>query len=650
MSQDTSYEVSRVEDPPRLVIDLHNTQRKTKRKSYPVKSPYMNRVRLGDHPMFVRTVFELKNPEIIHQVESTTKGVLVSMRTLPVPQSVVELKDVQFELNDKAARIVLDVNPRTLPEIDTRSETSWVLTLDNVELESSLERSLDTSAYNSIVKMVSTYRESADSDTVKVVANLNGKATQTIKRANGQVVWEIRPQPLQVSTATTAPRTAGFSAEAAAVAKSTPKQTRTRKKLISLDLKDADILNVLRLISEISGENIIAGDEIEGAVTMKLRNVPWDQALELILKTRQYGIARDHDVMRIAPEETLATENEQALERQKSRILLEESVIKVITINYGLAEEIISQIEPLLTERGTAQPDERTNTIVVEDVTSNIDRLIKLAKRLDTQTPQVLIEARIVEAGSNHLRTLGIQWGGTGQMTATEGNATGLMFPGDVIVSGADSAAGAPLDGTYTPARYAVNLPAATGGMQGAGLGFIFGSAGGSQLLALRLSAMEENGYGRIVSSPRITTMDNKQAVISQGVNIPVSVVSAAGAQTQMFSATLTLDVTPHVTNDGSILMEINTTKDDPDFTQTGAGGDPTIKTKSAQTEVLVKDGDTTVIGGIYTRNISESMAGVPLLSRIPIIGWLFRKQDTRDTRSELLIFITPRIVNREEA
>ena len=329
---------------------------------------------------------------------------------------------------------------------------------------------------------------------------------------------------------------------------------------------------------------------------------------------------------------------------------MEETAIKIITVNYAIAKDIDEHIKPMLSERGTVQTDERTNTIIVEDIVSNIDRLVELTRRLDRQTPQVLIEARIVEAASNHLRSLGIQWGGTGQMTSAEGNATGLMFPGDFIVNGAASGDDTPNSGTYTPSRYAVNLPAAIGGAQGTGLGFIFGSAGGSQLLALRLTAMEENGNGRVISSPRITTLDNRKAMISQGVKIPVSVVSANGANTQWVQANLRLEVTPHVTNDGSILMAIKTEKSEPDFTQTGAAGDPTIKEKSAETEVLVKDGDTTVIGGIYTRTVNERTAGVPFLSNIPILGWLFRKSESRDDRSELLIFITPRIVNRDEA
>ena len=404
------------------------------------------------------------------------------------------------------------------------------------------------------------------------------------------------------------------------------------------------------MLSEISGENIIASDEVKGNITLRLRNVPWDQALDTILRTKGYSRVRQNNIIRIAPAEVIQAERKAELERRELKAKAEPTAIKLVTVNYAIAADIKIQLEPLMTERGSVQTDERTNTLIVEDVLSNIDRLVMLTRKLDKQTPQVLIEARIVEANSNELQELGIQWGGVGQMTANEGNPTGLQFPGDVTVSGAATDQSTISAGNYSPAQYAVNLPAAIGSGSGGGLGFIFGSAGGSQLLALRLTAMEERGTGRIISSPRITTLDNKTAKIAQGLDIPISVVSANGTNTKFVPANLELEVTPHVTNDGSILMQVKTEKNEADFSRTGAQGDPTILKKFAETEVLVADGDTTVIGGIYTRTTSETFAGVPFFSDIPVIGWLFKKRQKTDKRAELLIFITPRIVNRRES
>ncbi|HET6344257.1 MAG TPA: type IV pilus secretin PilQ, partial [Myxococcota bacterium] len=414
--------------------------------------------------------------------------------------------------------------------------------------------------------------------------------------------------------------------------------------------KDADIINVLRLISEETGENIIASDDVRGKVTLKLRNVPAEQALDTMLKTKGFDRVRQNNILRIAPAEAIQKERDLELARKRSQTEVEETLIKMVTVNYATAAEILDQIKPMLTQRGSVQVDARTNTIILQDIASNIDRLVELAKRLDKQTPLVNIQARIVEASTSHLRDLGVQWGGQSQMTSRTGNATGLMFPGDVITSGAaDDPARPQFAGLATPTRYAVNLPATLAGA-GGGLGFILGSAGGSQLLNLRLTAMETNGTGKIISSPEVSTLDNKTAKVSQGVEIPISVVSAAGTNTRFIPAVLELEVTPHVTNDGTVLLKIHVQKSEPDFTNKGAAGDPTIQKKMADTEVLVRDGDTSVIGGIYTRNATESYSEIPFLSRIPLLGNLFRQHRSQDIRAELLVFITPRIINRDES
>jgi type IV pilus assembly protein PilQ len=664
------YETQRLANPPRLVIDLADTARTASSTTYGVDGPFIRRVRLGDHGSVTRVVVDLSAENAKHDIQTTSEGLLV--RLDPPPETnpayataaprpaparaawrgeIASVRDVRFSGGHEVAKVVLDVDNAAIARVDDRSKRAWVLELRGATVPKALERSLDTSAYGSVVRLVSTYQASQDPSIVNVVANLAGSATYDLKRDKGTLVWEIRgrAQPTRVATAST-PQTAGFAAEASVVAHSTPKQTRRRKR-INIDLKDADIVNVIRLIAEVSGENIITGDDVRGKVTLRLRNVPWDKALDTILKSKGYDRVRQHNIIRIAPSEKLQQEQEQALKRKQAREQTEETVIKMITVNYATASEIVSQLRPLLTGRGSVQTDDRTNTIIVEDIKSNVGRIVELTRRLDKQTPQVLIEARIVEAASTNLKEIGVQWGGTGQMSALAGNPTGLVFPGDVIASGgADDPTTNFNQGTGTPGRFAVNLPAAIGSGSGGGLGFIFGSAGGSQLLNLRLSALEENGKGRIVSSPRITTLDNRTAKIAQGIDIPITVVSAAGANTRFIPARLELEVTPHVTNDGSVLMKIKTTKNQPNFVQTGAGGDPTIEKKEAQTEVLVRDGDTTVIGGIYTRTESENYASVPFFGDIPVIGWLFKKKRAEISRAELLVFITPRIVNREES
>jgi len=270
-------------------------------------------------------------------------------------------------------------------------------------------------------------------------------------------------------------------------------------------------------------------------------------------------------------------------------------------------------------------------------------------RNLDTQTPQVSIEARIVEARTTFLRDIGIQWGGNSINSAATGNATGIAFPSTVGLAGGAADAVSPTggiqNGQAASPNYVVNLPAPVGTGSGGALGLTLGSVNGAVNINLRLSSLENTGNIRIVSAPKITTLDNIEASIEQGVAIPISVVSAAGTNTVFVDAKLNLTVKPHVTAEGSVIMNVQITRNEPDFVNTGARGDPTILKKQAKTEMLVRDGDTAVIGGIYTRNTGLSYAKVPWFADIPVIGWLFKNRRENDDRTELLIFITPRII-----
>jgi type IV pilus assembly protein PilQ len=457
-------------------------------------------------------------------------------------------------------------------------------------------------------------------------------------------VASVAAERFHIAAAT--PQTASFMATARALARTSVGDLQRK---ISLDVRDMDIMNVLRLISEETGENIITSDDVKGRVTMRLRNVPADQALDTMLRTKGFDRVRQNNIIRIATGEAIQKERDLDLARRRSALEVEETIIRMETVNYATASEIVDQLKPMLTGRGSVQVNSRTNTLIIQDVPGNVERLIGLIRRLDKQTPLVMIQARIVEANTSSMQDLGIQWGGSSAETSRTHNPTGLMFPGDVVINGGADNSANQVAGLATPAHYAVNLPATLSG-QGAGLGFILGSANGSQILNLRLSAMESNGNGKVISSPEVATLDNKTARVSQGVEIPVSVTSAAGVNTRFVPAVLELEVTPHVTNDGTVLLRIKTQKSEADFTNRGAAGDPTIQKRFAETEVLVRDGDTSVIGGIYTRNTGDTYNSVPFISRIPLIGSLFRRHAHQDTRAELLVFITPRIINREES
>ncbi len=409
---------------------------------------------------------------------------------------------------------------------------------------------------------------------------------------------------------------------------------------ISLDFQDAEITNVFRLIADVSGFNIVVGEDVKGKVTLKLINVPWDQALEILLKMNSLGQVREGNIIRIATLSNLARQEDEEAKAKESKTKAEELVTKVIYVNYAKAKELSEPLKKNLSPRGDITIDDRTNTMILKDIPRNISVISDLVKTLDTQTPQVLIEARIVEATTSFARALGIQWGAT----FTNFSKSGVI---GVSGQGLPPSTTSPF-GTPTP-DFAVNLPAGTisaPGLSGfGGLGFTFGRFTGSPFnLDLRLSAGENQGLSKTISAPKITALDNQEAKIEQGESIPFSSTSAQGTQTVFVDANLTLQVTPHVTQDGSIAMKLKISNNEPDFANNTTAGPP-IKKKEAVTNILIKDGDTTVIGGIVVNKKGDTVQGVPWFNKIPIIGWLFKTNTVTDETTELLVFLTPRIV-----
>ncbi|MCB9551508.1 MAG: type IV pilus secretin PilQ [Myxococcales bacterium] len=434
---------------------------------------------------------------------------------------------------------------------------------------------------------------------------------------------------------------------------SRPRPARRKRysgRKINVDIKDGDIHNILRLLAKEGNVNIVTSDEVDGTVTMHLKLVPWDQALDIILRTKGLDMVREGDIIRVAPAEMIAKEREYELKQLEVKEKLKPLEIKLITVNHASAADLLPRIKSVLSNRGTVEQDERTNTLILKDIDDHLDAAEDLIRRLDTQTPQVLIEARIVEVQDLDEIELGIQWGFDAIFSAATGNPTGLRFPSSVGIGGGADDPQAPTEGNSANPNYVVNLPAAAGLGSGGALGVTLGSVDSTFNLNLRLSALENRGTVKILSSPKIATLDNKQAEIKQGVTIPIAQISANGVQTVFIDAVLKLLVTPHVTQDGNIYLEVETENNTPDFQNVGARGDPTILTKVAKTELLLRDGDTTVIGGIYTSQAGYNRSEVPYLSQIPILGLLFRDYRQSDRRSELLIFVTPRIINRAAA
>ena len=581
--------------------------------------------------------------------ESSARPVVAQGRPRLVPVRAVDLRTVRGR-----TEVLVALEDAVQFEISRPDASTSILTLHGVALPERLERNLDARSLGGPVTSLASYRVPGFAGDVKVVATVAKGTADEMSAQKGVLIWKFGGDAKVAQAATTTASKAGaMAAEGKLVEKSNvydASQYSGRK--VDFNVKDIDIKNLLAAIAEISKRNLIVADDVRGSVTIKLRNVPWDQALDIVLKSKGLGREDIGNIIRIAPIETLRSEQKAAAEAYKNRQAAEPLKVRLIPVNYAQANSLLGQIKDALTERGTVSVDTRTNTLIVKDIQEALLRAEGIVRNLDTQTPEVLIEARIVEAATSFSRQAGIQWGGNVNFAPTYGNPTGLIFPNILAIAGAADDPAAPvsgLQGVSTP-NFAVNMPAPIGLNNGAGLGFVFGSAGGAANLNLRLSAAENSGTIKTISSPRVVTVDNVDASISQGVSVPFSQTSAAGVSTTFIEARLELRVTPHVTQDGSIQLKIAAANNQPNPQLTGSNGQPSISRREARTEVLVKDGETTVIGGIYTRRNSEAWNEVPVLARLPVLGWLFKKKAVTDDRTELLIFVTPRIVNRSQS
>lgn len=405
---------------------------------------------------------------------------------------------------------------------------------------------------------------------------------------------------------------------------------------ISLDFKDADIGNILRLIAEVSDLNVIAGDEVDGKVTIRLVDVPWDQALDVILLTKGLGFVRVGSVLRIAPIETLKIEREARLQERRAKEKLEDLVVKLQPVNYADVKEVSKLIERILSPRGSVNVDQRTSTLIMKDIPSVIHEATALLKAIDTQTPQVLIEAKIVEASLNFSRSLGAVWGLGYRPNGSRGGG------GDVHLG--DGAVGDIInlpDGVQTN-NFITSNPVA-GALNGL---LTLGLLGADEHLQLdlQLQAAEENRKGKVISSPRVVTLDNREAVIKQGVAIKFVEVTDDKITTSFVDAVLELKVTPHITANKSIIMKIKVSRNAPQLSA-ATGEVVGIDKNEATTEALVRDGETMVLGGIYVVENGHNRNKVPFLADIPLLGAAFRSSTIADERRELLIFVTPRIV-----
>lgn len=421
---------------------------------------------------------------------------------------------------------------------------------------------------------------------------------------------------------------------------------------LSLNFQDIDVRSVLQLIADFTDLNLVASDTVQGNITLRLQNVPWDQALALVLKTKGLDKRQVGNVLLVAPADEIAARERQELESQRQIAELAPLRREVVQVNYAKAADIARLFQSVTSngasteDRGSIAVDDRTNNIIAYQTQERLDELRRIVAQLDIPVRQVMIEARIVEANVDYDKALGVRWGGSyvnDQWSAYgKDGSRSVDDDGFVRLPGTDTVGGFKLDEGVAPVPF-VDM-GVLGSTSGVGIGFISDHV----MLDLQLSAMEKTGNGEVVSQPKVMTADKETAKILKGTEVPYQEASSSGATSTSFKeAALSLEVTPQITPDNRIIMEVKVTKDAPDF-RNAMNGVPPIDKNEVNAKILVSDGETVVIGGVFSNSQSKSVDKVPFLGDLPFLGRLFRRDVVTDAKSELLVFLTPRILNNQ--
>ena len=556
------------------------------------------------------------------------------------------LETLDFKIVDGVSRITIGMYGSCEPGEAVHGLQGISLAIRNCQVPKRLQRALNTAQFGSPVLSVTPYQVKVKGTSVaKLLVRLRGNPAFTSTRRGDILVLDIaNPGPLPEPKLPAAPVRAKVVEPKAAEQKMAeelapqarpeeamtemPKPDSERRvgrkaysgRRVTLEFSDADVRKIFQLIAEVSNLNFLIADDVTGTISIKLVNVPWDQALDVILDAKGLGMQREGNIVQIKPKAKIQTQAEEELANKKAAERGMELRTAVFEVNYASVADVAAQFAAIKSDRGTISKDDRTSRVIVKDIQTSLDDMRQLLKTLDAPEKQVMIEARIVEATSTFTRDLGVQWD--------------LHFKDGSGALGGISAVDSSFGGVVSPTG-----PGTTGN-GGLGLGMAFGKLGSNIQLDMRLSAAATIGQIKIISTPKVVTLNNKAAKISQGQSIPYQTTSAEGTKTEFVEAALTLEVTPHITADGAVSMKIKASNNSP-----GVGSPPPINKKEATTELVVSNGETTVIGGIYVDSDTESDTGVPFLADIPLLGWMFKSNSKQKTKTELLIFITPKVV-----
>lgn len=649
-----------VQTPPRIAVDLPGVANELGSNTVEVNQGNLRSVSVAQAGERTRLVLNLKQAanyvarlegkalvlvlggaDAVAQAQGAAPAAPPASQFAPAQNLQTQaLRDVDFRRGSDGSGRVLVTLPSTQVGVDIRQQgKSLVVEFQRSTLPENLHRRLDVTDFGTPVQSISTFQSGTS---VRMVVEPKGDWEHSAYQSDNQFVLEVRPMKVDPHKLTQGP---GFQGEK-----------------LSLNFQNIEVRALLQVIADFTNFNVVTSDTVTGNVTLRLKDVPWDQALDIILQSKGLGVRKNGNVLWIAPKDEIAAKEQLDLESKKKIEELEPLRTQAFQLNYTKAEDVArgltgqnqssgssggsgtQQATRILSPRGSVLYEQRTNQLFVSDIPGKLEEITTLIARIDIPVRQVLIEARIVEADDTFGRTLGVK---LGAVDLTRPQRAGITVGGNyTAVGGQTGQVALPIKFTDTQM---VNLPAgAINGVPAASFALSLFNASANRFLNLELSALEADGRGKIVSSPRLLTADQTKARIEQGEEIPYQQATSSGATSISFKkATLSLEVTPQITPEGNVIMDLLVNKDSRGELTTAG---PAINTKQVQTQVLVENGGTVVIGGIFQQDERTTQNKVPLLGDIPVVGHLFKSNTRSSNRTELLIFITPKIVTDRTA
>ena len=653
-----------IQTPPRIAIDLPGVSNGLGKPSVEVNQGNLRSVNVAQAGERTRLVLNLKKAasyraELQGKVlllildggapaVATTAAAAASPEPVRFAESLnrnpLALKDIDFRRgSDGAGRVIVDL-PNTQVGVDIRQQgQSLVVEFLRSTVPENLRRRLDVTDFGTPINTVTTTQSG---DRVRMLIEPKGNWEHSAYQSDNQFVLEVRQQKVDPNKLT---QGVGYAGEK-----------------LSLNFQNIEVRALLQVIADFTNFNVVTSDTVTGNVTLRLKDVPWDQALDIILQAKALGLRKSGNVILIAPKDELNAKEKIELEAKAQVASLEPVRTQSFQLNYAKAEDVAKGLagqgtsggggtaSRILSPRGSVISETRTNQLFVSDIPSKLEEIQSLISKIDVPVRQVLIESRIVEADETFGRSLGVKLGAS-DLRGVRGGVPGYGIGGGTRISpGANLSAvgGQTLQGGSTAFSNTnfVNLPAVgQGGFDAATFALSLFSATANRFLNLEISALEAEGKGKLVSSPRVITADQQKAIIEQGEEIPYQVATSSGATSIVFrKANLKLEVTPQITPEGNVILDVDITKDSRGALAGSAGF--AINTKHVKTQVLVENGGTVVIGGIFEQLDREDVSKVPLLGDIPYLGYLFKTKTKASTKTELLIFLTPKVVSDKTA